>query len=68
MSKKKRNPIKAKTNKVKALDKIQRAEANGRINSFNEELGALAERYQVKLDISQRIVVIDNKDYNKASQ
>lgn len=40
---------------------MAQAEANGRIQAFNNEVIALAKKYQVRLDISQRIVVVDNK-------
>lgn len=64
MAKKKRNPKKME---IKSPSEVQKAEASGRISAFNKELQALAEKYQVRLDISQRIVVVDNKP-QKASK
>jgi hypothetical protein len=50
----------------KKQTKAEKAETEGRLMAFNEEMDALAKKYQVKLDINQRIVVVDNKP--KASQ
>lgn len=49
--------------KVKSNKAIKRAEAHGRVAAFNKELNALSEKYQVKLNVSQRIVVVDNKPF-----
>lgn len=46
---------------VKSNTEVQRAETEGRITAFNREMKTLAEKYQVKLDVSMRIVVIDDK-------
>ena len=52
MTKKKQNKLTPEQEKV---------EAEGRMATFNTEMTALAKKYQVKLDINQRIVVIDDK-------
>jgi hypothetical protein len=52
---KKKQPVK-EPNKA-----IETAEAQGRLDAFNKEMNALAEKYQVRLDINQRIVVVDAK-------
>lgn len=55
MSKKQKQPKKPNN------EDLARAEASGRVAAFNKEVTELAAKYNVRLDISQRIVVVDNK-------
>lgn len=48
---------------------VQKAEANGRIASFNQKLQKLIKEYDVTLKVQHSIIVVDDKDYSqKASK
>ena len=46
---------------TKADPAEEAVKTQNRIMAFNKELSVLAEKYQVRLDVSMRIVAIDNK-------
>lgn len=46
---------------VKSKTEMDQSEARSRIESFNKELAVIAQKYQVKLDVSMRVVIVDDK-------